>query len=75
MDRPPGPSPETHRTAELGIEVQLIEDAVVLTGVVPTEEVRQAVAIVVAELVDDRQIRNQIAVADLSPPAHAEHLP
>ena len=62
------------RVAELGIEVTLAGDTVVLSGTVATEERRQAVAEVARELIDGRPLRNEVSVADLSEAQTMEQL-
>jgi osmotically-inducible protein OsmY len=62
------------RTAELSIEVHQRGDVLVLTGTVATEERRDDIAAVVAEVARDTQIRNEIDLVDLSPPTRMEPL-
>ena len=62
------------RVNEMNIEVAVSGDGVFLSGSVPTEERRQAVSRVVAELLPDRDIHNQVTVVAVSEPTEAEEL-
>jgi hypothetical protein len=56
------------RVNALDAQVRLAGDALVVTGNVPTEERRQAITTVIAELAPGVEIRNDVNVADLSQP-------
>jgi osmotically-inducible protein OsmY len=62
------------RTDELGIEVSVAGDTVVLAGVVATAARRDAVERVAREVLGDAPVRNDVSVADLSAPPTMEHL-
>lgn len=62
------------RAAELGIDVTLVGDMVVLTGTVGTEGRRQAVADVASEVLEGRRLRNDVTVADLTEAETMEQL-
>jgi osmotically-inducible protein OsmY len=54
------------RVSELGIQVTISGDKVFLSGDVATEERRDAVADVAAELLPDHEVHNHVAVVDRS---------
>src|SRR5207237_428753 len=56
------------RVNEMNIEVAVSGDGVFLSGSVPTEERRQAVSRVVAELLPEHEVHNQVTVVAVSEP-------
>jgi osmotically-inducible protein OsmY len=62
------------RTEELGIDVTVAGDTVVLSGTVTTSQRREAVAAVAREALAEHKVRNEITVADLTEPADMERL-
>ncbi|MEX5633560.1 phospholipid-binding protein [Parafrankia sp. FMc2] len=63
---------EDPRVAELGLEVAVASDAVTVRGEVALETRRTAVDIVLAEIVPDRPIRNQVTVSQQESPPTVE---
>ncbi|MCK9899221.1 phospholipid-binding protein [Parafrankia colletiae] len=63
---------EDPRVAELGLEVAVASDAVIVRGEVALETRRTAVDIVLAEIVPDRPIRNQVTVSQQEFPPTVE---
>lgn len=63
------------RTEELGVDVAIAGDTVVLSGTVATPQRRENVAAVAREAVGDRAVRNDVTVADLSEPPDVEQMP
>ena len=53
------------RVGELGIAVDIADGMVVVQGVVPTEERRDAIEEVIREMLPDHEIRNRIAVESI----------
>ncbi|MFP3901034.1 MAG: BON domain-containing protein [Acidimicrobiia bacterium] len=62
------------RALELGVEVTLARDRLVLSGTVATEAQRRAIAEVVAEVMPGREIVNQLAVVPHDETGAAEEL-
>jgi len=62
------------RVNEMNIEVAVSGDGVFLSGSVPTEERRQAVSRVVAELLPEHEVHNQVTVVAVSEPTESERL-
>ncbi len=62
------------RVAELGVSVTVEPGTVYLSGHVTTEERRDAIATVAAELLAGHEIRNQITVSPLCQPDDMETL-
>jgi osmotically-inducible protein OsmY len=62
------------RVNQLDVKVTVTGDKVFLTGRVATEQRREAVAEVAAELLPDYEVHNQTRVYDLSPAPEAEPL-
>jgi hypothetical protein len=60
------------RVLEQELDVTLLDDRVVVAGVVPTEERRLAVCEVLAEAVGDLSIEDRTEVARFPPPARPE---
>lgn len=58
--------------SELGINVKVTGDLVVLTGVVATPERRQWVEQAVSELVPDLRVRNDVIVSEFEEPTVPE---
>ena len=56
------------RVNALDAQIHLSGNALVVTGNVPSEERRQAITAVIAELAPGIEIRNDVSVADLSQP-------
>jgi osmotically-inducible protein OsmY len=52
------------RVGELELDVEVTDQTAVITGVVHTEERRQAVTTVVREALPDMQVDNRVEVAD-----------
>ena len=50
------------RVGELGIAVEIADGMVVVQGVVPTEERRAAIEVVLGELLPEHEVRNRIIV-------------
>jgi hypothetical protein len=65
---------EDDRLNEQGLDVRVVGDSVIVSGVVATPERRAAVAGVVAELAPDRTLRNELAVASMEAPTGSETL-
>ena len=64
------------RTAEAGVEVKVSDRRVFLTGTVPTEERRAAIADVAAGVVPEGyEIRNETSVYCFDEPTSMESLP
>lgn len=51
------------RAGELGVRVQIASGRIMLSGVVPSEQVREAVAIVAAEQAEGYEIINATSIA------------
>ena len=62
------------RISALDIEVTLAGGRVFLTGDVPTQERKDAISVVVAELLPDHQVCNETTVATLAPAGEPEEL-
>jgi hypothetical protein len=60
------------RVLEQELDLTLLDDRVVVAGVVPTEERRRAVREVLAEAVGDLAIEDRIEVASFPPPVRPE---
>ena len=65
---------EDERVNELGLQVSLRGDAVVIDGTVATDERRDAITAVVREQLPDRRVDNRVQVAPMDNPAHPEIL-
>ena len=63
------------RVGELGVDVQIDEEAVVLRGVVTSAERREAAAEVARDLAPDRTVRNETTIEAFDEPPREEHLP
>ena len=63
------------RVADLGISVTVEPGAVRLSGLVATEERRDAVAMVAGEVLGGRTVRNDVTVTTMDQPDGMEHLP
>lgn len=63
------------RVGELGVEVEIAGETVILSGTVASAERQEAAAGVVHELLPDYQVRDKTEVAELPEPSEAEHLP
>lgn len=64
------------RVNEQGLHVALAGGRVFVTGTVSTRHRRDAIATVVAELLPEHELRNEVTVASEYPePAGMEHLP
>jgi osmotically-inducible protein OsmY len=63
------------RVGELGVEVEITGETVVLGGTVASAERQAAAAEVVHDLLPGHQVRNETEVADFPEPTEAEHLP
>ena len=53
------------RVGELGILVEISDGMVTLQGIVPTGERREAIEIVVREMLPDHEIRNRVVVEEM----------
>jgi hypothetical protein len=62
------------RVVEPELEVAIVGDRVVVTGVVPTRARRAAVDEVLRERAEGRRIENRTEVADFPPPADEERV-
>ena len=60
------------RVNELDVHVRLVSDTLVVTGNVASEQRRDAITQVVAELAPDVALRNDVSVTDLSAPSGQE---
>jgi BON domain len=65
---------EDPRLNELELQVNVIDDRVVVTGRVQTEDRRQAVTQVLRELVPDRRVENLTKLLDTATDAEVETL-
>ncbi|MGV9415894.1 BON domain-containing protein [Nocardia sp. NPDC003693] len=65
---------EDGRTAEQGVGVSLVDETVVLTGTVTTEERRTQIEHVVREQLPHADIDNRVEVTPLRTPRAAEEL-
>lgn len=63
------------RVAGLGISVTLEPGAVRLSGQVATEERRQTLAIVAADVLNGHEVRNEVTVTACDEPDDVENLP
>jgi hypothetical protein len=64
------------RVNEQGLHVAVAAGRVFVTGTVSTQQRREAIASVVAELLPEHELRNEVTVAsDYPEPAEMEHLP
>jgi hypothetical protein len=62
------------RVSALDVEVTLAGGRVFLTGEVPTQERKEAISAVVAEILPDHEICNETSVATLAPAGEPEQL-
>ena len=62
------------RVSALDVEVTLAGGRVFLTGDVPTQERKDAISVVVAELLPGHQVCNETTVATLAPAGEPEEL-
>jgi hypothetical protein len=60
------------RVLEQELDVTLLDDRVIVAGVVPTEDRRRAVRDVLSEAVGDLRIDDRIEIARFPPPEGAE---
>jgi osmotically-inducible protein OsmY len=65
---------EDPRTAEMGVRVNVRGDHLHLSGEVTTEQRRSELEQVVAELLPDVELHNDVRVADTREPARLEEL-
>lgn len=63
------------RIGELGVDVEIAGETVILSGTVASLERQEAAAAVVHELLPDYQVRDETEVVELPEPSEAEHLP
>ena len=63
------------RIGELGVEVEIVGETVVLSGTVVSLERQEATAAVVRDLLPEYQVRDETEVVELPEPSEAEHLP
>lgn len=63
---------QDHRVNELDVQVRMVGQTLVVTGNVASQQRRDAITDVVAELAPGVAIRNDISVNDLSEPAGQE---
>jgi len=63
------------RVGELGVDVEISGETVILSGTLTTPERREAAAAVVHDLLPDHQIRNETEIADVPESTEVEHLP
>jgi osmotically-inducible protein OsmY len=62
------------RVAEMGVQVRLVAGKVFLTGQVPTDERRQAVGDVAAEVLPDYELHNDTVVTAVSGEPRVERI-
>ena len=62
------------RLAEMGVQVRLVAGKVFLTGQVATEERRQAVGEVAAEVLPDYEVHNDTVVTEVADAPRVEHI-
>jgi hypothetical protein len=62
------------RVHELELHISVIEDRIVVEGVVPTADRQEAVLEVLQERCPDRVIEDRTSVADYEPPDHEERI-
>jgi osmotically-inducible protein OsmY len=62
------------RVGELGVDVEVWGETVVLSGTVTSVAGQDAATEVAREVVPDHQVRNETATVDLVAPSDAEHL-
>ena len=62
------------RVAEMGVQVRLVAGKVFLTGQVATEERRQAVGEVAAEVLPDYEVHNDTVVTVVADAPRVEHI-
>lgn len=60
------------RTDELGVEAMLSGNVVVLSGTVTTAARREAAEAVAREVLEGREVRNDVTVAELTEPSGEE---
>lgn len=60
------------RVNELDVHLRQVNDTLVVTGNVASEQRRDAITTVVAELAGDVKVRNDVTVTDLSAPPGQE---
>jgi osmotically-inducible protein OsmY len=63
------------RVSELGVEVEISGQTVILSGAVTSAERQAAAAAVAHDLLPQHQVRNETRVAELPEPTDSEHLP
>jgi osmotically-inducible protein OsmY len=63
------------RVGELDIHAKIVGQDVFLNGSVPTEDRREAISVVVDELLPDHEVHNQIAVTNPTSETVTEELP
>jgi osmotically-inducible protein OsmY len=63
------------RVGELGVEVEISDETVILSGTLTTPERQEAATAVVHDLLPDHHVRNEIAVTDHPESTEVEHLP
>lgn len=63
------------RVNELGIEVEIEGETVVLRGTLTSPEQREAVTRVARDVAPDHQVRNETTVKDLTEPTQTEVIP
>ena len=62
------------RVAELGVQVRTAAGKVFLTGQVPTEERRQAVGVVAAEVLPEFEVHNETVVTAVADAPRVEEI-
>ncbi|HTJ75268.1 MAG TPA: BON domain-containing protein [Acidimicrobiales bacterium] len=62
------------RVAELGVQVRTVAGKVFLTGQVPTEERRQAVGVVAAEILPEFEVHNETVVTPVADAPRVEEI-
>jgi len=63
------------RVAELGIDVEIDDGVVVLSGTMTSPEQQDAAFAIAREFVPQHHVRVQTRVTDLTEPTDSEHLP
>ena len=63
------------RVGELGLDIEIIGETVVLRGTLSSPERQEAVAAIARDLIPHHAVRNETAVADCPEAPQVEHLP
>jgi BON domain len=63
------------RVSELGIDIAISGESVVLRGTLPSRQRQEAAVALVRELLPRHHVRDETVVADFPEPTEVEHLP